>query len=78
MKASFPICSDISMEGMSSDHTEAAIITPDANPRSIFCTRGLISFFRKNTQAAPSVVPAKGIKIPRNVFIFYHLLFFYS
>ena len=31
-----PFSSAISIAGIRSDHTEAAIITPDANPRSIF------------------------------------------
>lgn len=29
--ANFPIPSDMSMDGISSDHTDAATITPDAN-----------------------------------------------
>jgi hypothetical protein len=48
------------MLGMSKDHTEAATITPAANPNNVFCIlAGSLSFIKK-TQAAPSVVPAKG------------------
>ena len=36
INAYFPISSDISIAGIRSDHTDAATITPDANPRSIF------------------------------------------
>lgn len=35
-----PLEASISMAGMRSDHTDAATITPDAKPRSDFCTRG--------------------------------------
>ena len=49
------------MEGISSDHTEAATITPEAKPNSDFCKRGDMSFFMKKTNAAPSIVPNKGI-----------------
>ena len=35
-KANFPISAAISMDGISSDQTEAATITPEAKPRSIF------------------------------------------
>ena len=41
----FPIFWDISIEGIINDHTAAAIITPDANPRSILLTILFISFF---------------------------------
>ena len=50
----------ISMPGMSSDHTEAATITPEANPSSDFCTSAGISCFMKNTNAAPVIVPSSG------------------
>ena len=50
------------MEGISNDQTEAATITPEANPSSAFCRRFGISFFIKKTKADPSAVPAKGIK----------------
>ena len=54
----------ISMPGMSKDHTEAATITPEANPRSTFCSIADISFRMKKTKADPSAVPAKGISRP--------------
>ena len=43
------------------DHTDAAIITPAANPKSIFSNFGAIRFFKKNTMAEPRDVPIKGI-----------------
>jgi len=49
---------------MSRDHTEAATITPEANPSSAFCSSAGISFFMKKTKADPSAVPAKGIRRP--------------
>ena len=52
----------ISIAGISSDHTDAATITPDANPKSIFWNNSGISFFIKNTNADPKTVPANGIK----------------
>jgi hypothetical protein len=52
------------MAGMSNDHTEAAIITPEAKPNSDFCNLGDMSFFMKKTKAAPSMVPNKGINKP--------------
>jgi hypothetical protein len=54
---------------MSSDHTEAATITPEAKPSSDFCTRADMSFFIKKTNAAPSVVPSRGISNPIVIFI---------
>lgn len=55
----FPL--HISIDGISKDHTEAAIITPAANPKSNFSNFGAIRFFKKNTIAEPSDVPRKGI-----------------
>ena len=58
-----PCSPAISMAGIRSDHTEAAIITPEANPRrslSISLCMPLI----KNTIAEPRAVPAKGISNP--------------
>ena len=52
---------DISIDGISKDHTDAAIITPAANPKSIFSNFGAIRFFKKNTMAEPRDVPIKGI-----------------
>ena len=54
----------ISIEGISSDHTEAATMTPEANPNKVFCTKSGICFFIRKTQAAPKVVPAKGNNNP--------------
>ena len=51
----------ISMEGISSDHTDAATITPDANPSRAFCNKAGISFFMKNTNPDPRAVPRNGI-----------------
>ena len=59
----------ISIDGINNDHTDAAIITPDANPNKIFSTFLFISFFIKNTIAAPSVVPINGITKPKNICI---------
>ena len=59
-----PLASAISMAGMSSDQTEAAIITPEAKPSSAFCTFAPICFLKKNTVAEPSTVPASGSSRP--------------
>ena len=59
--AIFPCASAMSMDGMSSDHMDAAIMTPAANPSSAFSTIGDIFSFIRNTIAAPRVVPANGI-----------------
>ena len=69
MNASRPMPSLMSMAGIKRDHTEAAIITPEAKPRRAFCTTGRIPWRRKYTQAAPAVVPKNGINIPINIFI---------
>ena len=68
-KASFPIPPDMSMAGISRDHTEAATITPEANPSRHFWIPGFNSPFTKNTQAAPRVVPRKGINSPTHISI---------
>ena len=52
-KMLLPASSAISMAGMSSDHTDAAIITPAAKPRNTFCVVWDRSFLKKNTMAAP-------------------------
>jgi len=49
------------MDGIIKDHTEAATITPDANPSNIFWSIAGISCFIKNTKAEPRAVPRKGI-----------------
>lgn len=66
----FPILLLILRDGIIKDHTDAAIITPDANPSKPLLTNSLISFFIMKTQAAPSIVPKKGIKTPINIFMF--------
>ena len=55
--AIIPCSSAISIEGIKSDHIDAAIITPDAKPSKSFSTLLLILFFMKNTIAEPNVVP---------------------
>ena len=54
--------SPISMAGIINDHTDAATITPDANPSRIFCINAGISRFMRNTKDAPNAVPRKGIR----------------
>lgn len=70
-KPSFPV---ISIDGISSDHTEAATMTPAAKPVSDFCNREGIFFFIRNTQAAPSMVPAQG-KVNPTIRLFMMLLY---
>ena len=55
------------MEGMSSDQMEAAIMMPAANPKKSVFTFSDISFRKKNTKDAPSVVAAKINKKPITV-----------
>ena len=71
--ASFPMDEDMSMAGIRSDQTEAATITPDAKPRSVFCTFSFSASLRRNTQAAPAVVPMNGINSPH---IYAHFPFY--
>ena len=61
--------SDCSMAGISRLQIDAATITPAAKPARARCTETPSDFFIKNTQAAPSVVPKKGIMIPIKVSI---------
>ena len=51
----------ISMLGISSDHTAAATITPEANPSKVRCRFPFMLSRMMKTNAAPSTVPAKGI-----------------
>ena len=44
----------ILIDGISSDHTLAATITPLAKPNSVFCSRSGISFLMKKTNADPA------------------------
>ena len=64
----------ISIDGISSDHTLAATITPLANPSSVFYILSGISFFMKKTKAEPSIVPSSGSSIPM-IMAFITLLF---
>ena len=59
-----PLSSTISIDGINSDHTDAATITPDAKPNNVFCSLADISPFMKNTKAEPSIVPSNGINRP--------------
>ena len=54
----------ISIDGDNKDQKEAAIITPDANPKRERWIFGFKSFFMKKTHAAPNAVPANGISKP--------------
>jgi hypothetical protein len=49
------------MAGISSDHTEAATMTPEANPSKTFCSSIGISLFMKKTNPEPRAVPRNGI-----------------
>lgn len=53
--------SPISMAGIISDQTDAATITPEANPSNSFCNSAGMSLFMKNTNAEPKAVPRNGI-----------------
>ena len=62
-----PCCSAMSMAGIISDQTEAAIITPEAKPSSSRCRPGFTPPFRKNTKQEPNAVPRNGISMPMAV-----------
>ena len=62
--AHLPLSASISIAGISSDQTDAATITPEANPSNAFCNRADISSCIKNTKAEPSIVPSSGISSP--------------
>ena len=55
-----PCSAAMSIAGLIKLHTDAAIITPAAKPKSAFWNKVLICFFMKNARADPSVVPARG------------------
>ena len=59
-----PCSSAISIAGIKSDQTEAAVMTPAANPRKTRCTAGEISFRNKNTIAAPATVARQVNPVP--------------
>jgi hypothetical protein len=67
--AELPCSPAISIEGIKSDHTDAATITPEAKPSISFCKRGEIASFSKKTIAEPATVPAKGIINPNAISI---------
>ena len=77
MTAHSPLAASASIAGMSSDHTEAATITPEANPSRAFCRRTGMSCFMKKTNAEPSIVPKSGMRRPIRFtigsFTMYHL-----
>ena len=70
-QAILPCSLDISIAGIRSDHTLAAIITPAAKPSRVFSIFALILSFIKNTIAAPRVVPSNGINKTTISSIFY-------
>ena len=61
----FPWVSAISMAGSSKDQTDAAIITPAAKPKKIFCVLSDISFLKKNTMPAPKTVARHVKPVPK-------------
>ena len=75
-----PCSSAISIDGIISDHIDAAIITPAAKPSRSLSTFLFTSFFIKNTIAEPKVVPKKGIKSPIATFVIFtpssHFIYF--
>ena len=69
IKANLPRFEELCIAGIISDQTEAASITPDANPKRNFWSFWFISFFNRKTQAEPKVVPSSGINRPIIIFI---------
>jgi hypothetical protein len=59
--AKVAISAEASIAGMSNDHTEAAIITPEAKPSRMRWMRSANLSLKNSTDAAPMVVPANGI-----------------
>ena len=59
----------MSMDGINKDHTDAATITPAANPYRTFSTLLFSLSFIKKTIAAPNTVPANGINKHASIFI---------
>ena len=57
------------MAGSSSDHTEAAIITPAAKPKNTFCVVWDRSFLKKNTMAEPRMVAKQVKPVPMAAYI---------
>ena len=69
-KESFPMGCDCYIAGTSRLQIEAATMTPDAKPVRDRCTILDSSFFIRNTQAEPAVVPTKGIRSPKSTLVF--------
>ena len=66
-----PIGSDSSNDGMMSDHTEAATITPAAKPNSALLSCEATLWRAKSTAEAPSTVPRNGMMSIARLFIGY-------
>lgn len=62
--ANFPIPSDMSMDGISSDHTDAATITARMQNQAVLSVPDGQPFFIKKTHAAPNEVPRNGTSNP--------------
>ena len=62
-------CSDSSSDGIISDHTDAATITPAAKPSRALCRREDTLLRTNSTVDAPSAVPKNGIAMIANVFM---------
>ena len=56
-----------SIDGISSDQTDAATITPEAKPKNSVLSLPESSPLKKNTSAAPAVVATKMIQKPSAV-----------
>ena len=74
--AIFSFASSISIAGINSDHTLAAIITPDANPNKNLSNSFFMFFFIKKTSAEPRVVPINGRSKPTDIFIISPVVFY--
>ena len=59
----------ISREGSKRLKKDAEAMMPDAMPERLLRSLSFISPLRKNTQAAPRLVPTRGISIPYKTFI---------
>ena len=64
-KIPLPSASAMSMAGISSDHTAAAIIPPAAKPKNTFWVVCDISFLKQNTIAAPRTVARQVKPVPK-------------
>ena len=69
--ASRPIPAAISIDGIKSDQTDAATMTPDAKPSSPFCSSSLSLSFRKNYTCRAERRPGKrNHQSPKNLSCF--------